>query len=207
MTSYRLLIAFALAIEAHDEQTRKGTTIPYLSHPLGVASLVMGDGGSIDETSAALLHDAVEDGGEVYVDRIRKALGEEVLQVVLECSDSVVPAGVEKPPWKDRKDAYLASIPHKSASAILVTTADKLHNARAIAADLRDVGPSVFERFSAGRDGTLWYYDAVSEDLARHPDARPRLISELRREMAAECTPLATADPASRGGGSDLLRW
>jgi len=184
MNGDRLQTALAIAMEAHDGQLRKGTTIPYLSHPMGVAALVMGEGGSIDEASAALLHDVVEDGGDIYVDRIRDNLGDTVLQVVLECSDSVVPAGVEKPLWKDRKDAYLASIPHKSPSAILVTTADKLHNARAIAADLRDVGPSVFERFSAGRDGTLWYYDAVSDALARHPDARPRFIGELRREIA-----------------------
>ena len=103
--------------------------------------------------------------------------------MVVECSDSVVPAAEEKPPWQQRKDGYLATIPGKSAAAIRVTTADKLHNSRAILADLREEGPAVFERFTAGRDGTLWYYGAVAEALASHPDARPRLADELLRTV------------------------
>ena len=143
----------------------------------------MEDGGSDDETFAALLHDAVEDGGSEYEARIRDALGDRVVQIVLECSDSVVPAGEDKPPWQERKDGYLAQIPSKSAEAIRVTTADKLHNARAILTDLREQGASVFERFTAGRDGTLWYYRAVADALASHPDARPRLVSDLLRTI------------------------
>ena len=118
--SSRMRIAFELALDAHAEQVGKGTEIAYISHSMGVASLVMEDGGSDDEVAAALLHDAVEDGGEEYVTLIRDALGDHVVNVVLECSDSVVPSGTEKAPWKARKDAYLAGIPGKSLEAIRV---------------------------------------------------------------------------------------
>lgn len=181
MDGDRLTLALRIALEAHDGQLRKGTDIPYISHPLGVASLVMEDGGSDDEVAAAILHDAVEDGGDGYVARIREALGRRVTDVVLECSDSVLPAGAEKPPWKGRKQAYIARIPGESTEAIRVTTADKLHNARAVVSDLRAIGPAVFERFTGGRDGALWYFRTVTEALAVHPAARPRLVAELRR--------------------------
>jgi hypothetical protein len=179
----RFQLALQLALGAHAGQVRTDTQIPYISHPLGVASLVMEDGGSDDETAAALLHDAVEDGGPEYVRWIRDALGEHVVSIVLECSDSVVPPGADKPPWRERKDSYLASIARKAPEAIRVTTADKLHNARAIVADLHDIGPGVFERFNAKREGTLWYYGAVADKLAKHPAARPRLLEELRRAV------------------------
>ncbi len=185
MDGERLLRAFRLALEAHDGQVRKGTEIPYIEHPIGVASLVMEDGGSDVETAAALLHDAVEDGGEEFVPRIRDELGDEVLGVVLECSDSVEPRGAPKAPWRERKVAYLAAIPTKSAAAVRVSTADKLHNARAILADVRALGDGVFERFNADRDGILWYYRSVGEALGVHPDARPRLAGELARTVDA----------------------
>jgi (p)ppGpp synthase/HD superfamily hydrolase len=175
--------AFRLALEAHAGQTRKATRIPYISHPMGVAALVLEDGGSDDEALAALLHDAVEDGGQEYIAEIEDTVGGSVASIVVECSDSVVPAGAERPPWEERKRAYVDAIPEKSPGAVRVTTADKLHNARAIVADLREEGPDVFARFNGGRDGTLWYYDAVSEALASHPAARPRLMAELARTV------------------------
>jgi (p)ppGpp synthase/HD superfamily hydrolase len=181
----RFLRALELAIRAHDGQVRTGTSIPYIAHPIGVASLVMEDGGSDDETAGALLHDAVEDGGEEYVPRIRDALGDEVLRIVLECSDSVAPRNRPKAPWRERKLAYVGSIPTKSAEGVRVSTADKLHNARAILADLRSLGVTVFDRFHADRDGVLWYYRMVGEALAAHPDARPRLADELLRTVGA----------------------
>jgi (p)ppGpp synthase/HD superfamily hydrolase len=175
--------AFRLALEAHAGQMRKATRIPYISHPMGVAALVLEDGGSDDEALAALLHDAVEDGGQEYIAEIEDTVGGSVASIVVECSDSVVPAGAERPPWEERKRAYVDAIPGKSPGAVRVTTADKLHNARAIVADLREAGPDVFARFNGGREGTLWYYDAVSEALASHPAARPRLMAELARTV------------------------
>ena len=189
----RLRTALALALEAHHHQFRKETGIPYISHPIGVASLVMEDGGSDDEVAAAFLHDAVEDAGEEFVARIRDALGDRVVGIVLECSDSVVPAGARKPPWKERKGAYLAQIPRKSPEAIRVSTADKLHNARAIVADGRELGAEVFDRFTPERDETLWYYDEVSRRSPSTP--RPGLDS-----------PTSSAAPSRRCTGSEKSR-
>lgn len=183
MDDERFLRALRLALEAHNGQVRTDTEIPYIAHPIGVASLVMEDGGSDVETAAALLHDVVEDGGEEYVSRIADELGDEVVDIVLECSDSVVPAGTPKPPWEDRKVAYIEAIPSKSAGAVRVSTADKLHNARAILADVRAPGVDVFDRFHAERDRVLWYYRTVAGALAAHPDARPRLSEELLRTV------------------------
>jgi (p)ppGpp synthase/HD superfamily hydrolase len=175
--------ALRLALEAHDGQVRKDTEIPYIAHPIGVASLVMEDGGTDAETAAALLHDAVEDGGDEFVPRIRDELGDEVVGVVLECSDSIAPRGAPKAPWAERKVAYIAEIPTKSAAAVRVSTADKLHNARAILTDFRALGGVVFERFNVGRGEILWYYRTVADALAAHPDARPRLADDLRRTV------------------------
>jgi (p)ppGpp synthase/HD superfamily hydrolase len=176
--------ALRIALDAHDGQTRKGTAIPYISHPLGVASLVLDGGGSGDEVAAALLHDAVEDGGEELMPVIRDAVGDGVLAIVLECSDAVVPKGADKPEWWQRKRAYIDSVPRKSPSAIVVTTADKLHNARSILTDLRASGDDMFSRFTGEREGTLWYHRAITDALASHPSTPSRLLDELRGAVA-----------------------
>lgn len=175
--------ALAFALDAHDGQVRKGTEVPYISHPLGVASLVMEAGGSEDEVIAALLHDAVEDGGEELVEPIRERFGGAVLDIVLACSDAVLPRGADKPDWWVRKRAYIERVPRESPGAVLVTTADKLHNARAIATDLRAMGDAVFDRFTGGRDGALWYERAVTEAIGRNPRAPGGLLADLRRTV------------------------
>ncbi|MGZ8630926.1 MAG: HD domain-containing protein [Actinomycetota bacterium] len=183
METARLTDALAFAFAAHDGQTRKGTDVPYISHPLGVASLVMEAGGSDDEVVAALLHDAVEDGGEELIEPIRETFGERVIDIVLECSDAVVPKGADKPGWWERKRAYIERVPQESSGAVLVTTADKVHNARAIVSDLREIGDEVFARFTAGKDGALWYQRAITEALERNPHTPRRLLVELRSAL------------------------
>ena len=183
MDPTRITEALAFALRAHDGQTRKGTSIPYIAHPLGVSSLVMEAGGADDEVVAALLHDAVEDGGQELVDPIRDAFGERVLGIVLECSDAVVPKGAQKPGWWERKRAYVDRVATESPGAVLVTTADKLHNARAIEADLRELGDEVFTRFTSGREGALWYQRAITEALEGNRHTPPRLLYELRRTV------------------------
>jgi GTP pyrophosphokinase len=179
----RLTEGVAFALGAHDGQVRKGTETPYISHPLGVASLVMEAGGSEDEVIAALLHDAVEDGGEELVEPIRERFGETVLDIVLACSDAVVPKGADKPDWWVRKRAYIERVPEESAGTVLVTTADKLHNARTIAMDLRAIGEQVFDRFTEGKDGALWYHRAITDAIARNPHVPRGLLADLRRTV------------------------
>lgn len=174
MLSRRFSDAVQLAIEAHHGQVRKGTTIPYIAHPLAVASLVLEYGGSEDQAIAAVLHDAIEDGGEAYAPRIEATFGAEVLALVQASSDGTAEGkakartpAAKRTDWRRRKEAYLQRLETDAPTALLVTACDKLHNARAIVADLEVVGPAVFNRFSAGRDGTLWYYAQAELVLRR----------------------------------------
>lgn len=170
--------ALVYAATLHRRQLRNATRIPYVSHLLGVASLVLEAGGDEDETIAALLHDAAEDqGGRETLNEIRQRFGERVADIVHACSDTLE---AEKPPWAGRKRAYLARLEGASPSVLLVSSADKLHNARAILADYRAIGEDLWQRFRGGRDGTLWYYRALVDAFAQ---ARPPplLLAELDR--------------------------
>lgn len=174
--------AFVFANRLHAKQYRKGTNTPYVSHLLAVASLVLEHGGTEDEAIAALLHDAVEDQ-DVCLKEISDRFGRKVAAIVEECSDSVVQP---KPPWKERKTSYLNAIPGKSKSAQLVTMADKLHNARSILIDYRRVGDCIWDRFTGGKEGTLWYYRILVERfllVQRHPLAieLEYVVSELEK--------------------------
>ncbi len=185
MLSHRYDDALVFAAKAHRTQTRKASQIPYIAHLLSVSALVIEQGGSEDCAIAALLHDAVEDqGGLGMADRIEAAFGPIVRRIVMECSDREDDCDT---PWQVRKDRYIAHITDKSPEAILVTTADKLHNATAILNDLRQMGPAVFDRFTAGRDGTLWYYRALADALSlRAPDALGDRLDAVVRTIEAE---------------------
>lgn len=165
MLSERFVKAVELAVELHSTQLRKGTNIPYVSHLLGVSSLVLEHGGNEDEAIAALLHDAVEDqGGKKTLELIHTRFGENVAAIVEGCTDSYQ---TPKPPWRTRKEDYIAHLSSASASVLLVSNADKLHNARAILNDLRVLGESIWQRFSGGQDGTLWYYRSLANAFNR----------------------------------------
>jgi len=153
--------ALAFAARLHGDQTRKGTPIPYISHLLGVTALVLEAGGSEDEAIAALLHDAVEDqGGPAVREEIRRRFGAAVAGIVDGCTDAET---IPKPPWRERKQAYIRHIAEASPSVRLVSCADKLHNARSILADYEHIGEQLWDRFRGGREGTLWYYRSLVE--------------------------------------------
>lgn len=172
--------ALDLAFELHREQTRKGSGVPYLGHLLGVASLVIETGGSEDEAIAALLHDAAEDqGGYATLERIAAEFGDSVARVVEECSDSF---GAPRPPWRERKQAYLDRLEAASDAALHVSLADKLHNMRTIVVDYRELGEPLWDRFNAGRDEVLWYYGSLAAAFVRlRPGA---LATELGEGLA-----------------------
>jgi (p)ppGpp synthase/HD superfamily hydrolase len=173
----RFVEALAFAARVHAGQSRKGTTVPYVSHVLGVCSLVLEDGGGEDEAVAALLHDAVEDGGgRPVLDEIRRRFGERVAAIVWACSDT---DEAPKPPWKERKARYIAHVRAAGPDARRVSCADKLHNARSILRDYRLEGERLWERFSAPAEEQLWYYRALLEAF-RQPDRTP-LVDELAR--------------------------
>jgi (p)ppGpp synthase/HD superfamily hydrolase len=184
--------AFEMAARLHAKQFRKGTAIPYLSHLMAVSSLVLEQGGSEDEAIAALLHDAVEDqGGAPVLAEIRDIFGPVVADIVEGCSDTAV---FPKPPWRERKQAYIAHVALASQSVRLVSAADKLHNARAILADYRARGDSLWTRFNAGKDDILWYYTGlVAAFRQAEPGSNP-LVEELARTVD-ELTALVSSNP------------
>ncbi len=176
--SERLDQAVALVTRAFRNKRRKGTKIPYLSHLFQVMVYVAENGGDEDQLIAALLHDYLEDIDTATADEVRELFGERVTEMVAGLSDSTT---TPKPPWPERKTAYLAALASKSAAIKLVSCSDKLHNARSIHRDFRNVGDALWDRFKADRDQTLWYYRGVVRALGTgwsHP-----LLDELRAEV------------------------
>jgi len=167
MLTERIADALALAVQAHEKQVRKGTSIPYVAHPMGVASIALEFGADEDQAIAALLHDVLEDGGPQYGPVIKERFGERVLAIVEGCTDGLPDASGKKADWGERKRAYVEHLVQASDDVLLVSGSDKLHNARAIVSDLLKIGPDVFSRFTAGREGTLWYYRALAEIFER----------------------------------------
>ncbi len=178
--STRFSEALAYAVGLHARQQRKVSGTPYVAHLLGVASIVLEYGGSEEEAIAALLHDAIEDqGGAVTRKEIGRRFGERVVEIVDGCTDADT---IPKPPWRQRKEAYVAHLAGATPSMRLVSAADKLHNARALLSDYRRLGESLWDHFRGGRDGTLWYYRAVVDALYQH-GASP-LVDQLDRTVA-----------------------
>ena len=180
----RFFRAFNFAAEKHAGQTRKASTIPYLAHLMGVASLVLEFGGDEDMAIAALLHDVVEDcGGAAVLKEVQRKFGSRVAKIVDGCTDSDVEP---KPPWRGRKEAYIRRLKSADAETRLVSAADKLNNVRSILSDHRDVGESVWGRFHGGREGTLWYYRALLEEFLSQPGKLIRELEFAVEELEAE---------------------
>lgn len=182
--SSRFTQALTYATELHSDQVRKGSGVPYVAHLLGVTSLALEYGADEDEAIAALLHDAIEDqGGVATGEEIRHKFGDRVTEIVQGCTDS---HSTPSPPWRERKQAYIAHIPTASASVKLVSACDKLYNARSILKDYRKIGDKLWERFTGKRDGTLWYYRSLVTAFREGGstplvDELDRVVSELER--------------------------
>ena len=173
--------ALAMAIDKHRSQFRKGSDIPYISHLMTVSGLVLENGGDEDQAIAGLLHDAVEDaGGLETLEEIRVQFGDRVANIVWDCTDAWENP---KPPWKDRKDAYVAKLPTKHPDSLLVSLADKVHNARAIRDDYREIGDEIWNRFAGGKEGTIWYYRALSQTFS---EVMPGRLADALARLAAE---------------------
>lgn len=186
---------FAQAVDyariAHAAQFRKGSRIPYIYHLLGVSSLVLEYGGTEDQAIAGLLHDVLEDCGATHETSIRAQFGDAVAKIVKDCTDGTAESktapktDAEKfANWVERKLVYIAHIATEDRDSLLVSACDKLHNARAILADLQgEAGDKVFSRFTAGRLGTLQYYEAIARVMLERADPADKRFHELAREF------------------------
>ena len=130
---------------------------------------------------AALLHDAAEDqGGRATLEEIRGRFGDDVARIVEACTDSLEDP---LPPWRSRKEAYVDRLPHQSADALLVSLADKVHNAGMLALALAEHGPGYLDQLAGGREGRLWYYRALADTYPAIAGFESRLIAVLRRSV------------------------
>ena len=178
--------AFGYAHEVHDGQFKKGTSVPYLGHLMGVSSIVLGDGGSEDEAVAALLHDAAEDhGGRARLDDIRSRFGDNVARIVEDCTDSW---DTPKPSWLARKQAYIQRARMLPSPSLRVSIADKVHNTYGLLRDLRNIGEKVWERYDVSADDVLAYYESLVRAYreaggGRLVDELERIVRGIQREM------------------------
>lgn len=175
MLTSRFTDALVYATELHATQTRKISGEPYVAHLLAVTAIVLEHGGDEDTAIAALLHDAIEDqGGRATRAEIARRFGEPVAAIVEGCSDTDISP---KPPWRERKEAYLAHLRSAPANVRLISAADKLHNVRSMTRDYRRLGEDLWTHFRGGREGTLWYHRRVVDTLAAID--RTPLVEEL----------------------------
>jgi (p)ppGpp synthase/HD superfamily hydrolase len=171
--------AMARASALHRGQVRKSTDVPYISHPMAVASLVLEHHGTEAQAVAALLHDCLEDTS-LTADELRSEFGDDVAEIVVACTDTAEGTDPHaKPPWRPRKEAYLAHLADAPAEALLVVAADKLHNARSIASDHARIGDALWERFNA-RDPAdhEWYFRSLVASLRGRLPGHP-LVEQL----------------------------
>ena len=190
MVGSRFVKAVERACQWHDGQVRKGTEVPYVSHLLAVAGLVLEAGGDEDLAIAAMLHDAVEDQpDDASPETIREEFGDRVADIVVECSDREHGVVGTADNWHDRKEAYVLGLQNASRDALLVSCADKLHNARSLLRDLIQEKEAVWERFNETDPAEqLWNYRALAEAFAeriRKPVWLPEELHRTVEEIAA----------------------
>jgi (p)ppGpp synthase/HD superfamily hydrolase len=193
----KFLRAFLFAAEKHKDQPRKTTSIPYVAHLMGVASLVLEAGGDEDLAISALLHDVVEDcGGAPMLKEVRRRFGDRVAKIVDGCTDADTNP---KPPWRDRKEHYIRHLRDADAETRLVSAADKLNNVRSILSDYRELGELVWSRFNGGREGTLWYYRTLRDEfLHDYPNRITRDLDLVVRELELLAGSASTARESSQ---------
>jgi (p)ppGpp synthase/HD superfamily hydrolase len=192
--SSRFSDAAVYALSLHAEQQRKVSGGPYAAHLLRVAGIALDYGADEDEAIAALLHDAVEDqGGAATRAEIGRRFGPRVAEIVDGCTDT---DQTPKPPWRQRKERYIAHLAGASASVRLVSACDKLDNARSILRDYRRLGESLWASFRGGREGTLWYYRSVVETLKASGGCPPlEELDEVVSQIEALATKMAQFGP------------
>ncbi len=172
--------ALDYAARKHAMQTRKASDVPYLSHLLGVCSIVMDNTQDEDVWIAALLHDAIEDqGGELTATDIEHHFGKRVADLVRGCSEMTAVGDIPRPPWLERKMSYMADLPGSEAAILLISVADKLHNARNVLSDWLRCGDEAYCRFTTGKSGTHWYYHEI---ISRYRESK-KVPEHLLREL------------------------
>ena len=180
--------AFNIASHGHRDCVRKGTSIPYISHLLGVSALVIEHGGTEVQAAAALLHDVLEDT-EIDEFMLRALIDRPVVDIVVACSDT---QKFPKPPWRERKEKYLTHLREMIAEpevnpAILVALADKVHNAETTSDTVLHKSKTAKEiyddpNFNARVGEQKWWYESLVTEFHKSKVA-PDLVDRLDRAV------------------------
>jgi (p)ppGpp synthase/HD superfamily hydrolase len=174
--------ALRLAARLHQDQTRKGNDLPYITHPVQVAMILLHYGFPVEVAVAGLLHDVVEDQ-EYSVEAIAAEFGRQVAELVAALSENKKDHTGSKRPWEVRKEECLEQVRLSHPYAAAIKAADTLHNARATVIDARRLGPQVWQRFTRGPAQLLAYYQRIAE-MAREKLPQSGLVDELEEAVA-----------------------
>lgn len=158
--------ASALAQELHAEQTRKTSGQSYFDAHLQVVAILVAHAGGVEEVvAAAYLHDAIEDQPDREPEkRILEACGSDVLNLVRACTEpGTGVAGAPKPPWRERKEAYLAHLHGVSVDALLISVADKLSSLRELVESVTEKGDDAYLPFNANKESILWFHQELAK--------------------------------------------
>ena len=174
----KYLEAYVYSFELHKKQTRKGSNIPYFTHLSSVSNLIIENNGTTTQAIAGLMHDAVEDqGGAKTLAVIKRKFGPKVAKIVDQCSDTTIKP---KPPWKTRKIKYIKDIKNKTQDTLLVSLCDKYHNANCILSDYQKVGEEIWDRFTASKQETFWYYESLYKEFKKYLKNHLELIKAFK---------------------------
>ncbi|MFT4555624.1 MAG: HD domain-containing protein [Planctomycetales bacterium] len=178
--------AFRVAADAHRNQTRKASDLPYFQHPASVVLILARAGFDNDELlAAAALHDTIEDT-DCTVELLTAEFPESVVDLVLECSEQKTDTTGAKIPWKARKEAHIAVVREASPYARAIVLADKLHNLGSMVYDL-ERGEEFWSRFNASPEDLIWYHrEIVSAATALPAVAEPPVVGRINM-LASEC--------------------
>ena len=191
--------ALAFAAKHHDRQVRKGTKLPYLTHPANVAIILTRYGRDDDTVVAGILHDVVEDcvrdgyTREMLEQRIGDKFGTKVLDAALAVTYRKIDDDGVELSGDDRKTDYLERLATASEEARWVCAADKIHNASSIVADLRRTvdRETVWNRFGGGKSGVAHWYRQVYDRL-REVGFNAPIMTELE-QVSGELLELANS--------------
>lgn len=161
INEYKMVInAIEFATERHGKQVRKGTKIPYVTHPVAVGMILAGLGCSQDLIVAGILHDCIEDAGVTF-EEIASEFNAAVANIVRNCSEPDRQAS-----WRTRKEQTLAHLKVVEDNACIVSCTDKLHNLLSIIRDYEVCGEELWTRFNASKEDEVWYYSSLGEVFA-----------------------------------------
>lgn len=189
--------ALQTAISAHDGQLRKGTLLPYISHPLHVALILAGHDYPAEVIAAGLLHDTVEDT-DLTLEQIAAEFGNTIAELVAACGEPD-----KTLLWKERKEHTISTIACLPESALAIIAADKLHNVRSMVADYKATGDSLWLRFNHGREEQSWYYTSIARELVKRAGTHQPLARQLEQEVSAFFAQFSAAEPPSTSGTSE----